>query len=483
MAPSYGRRTFLKCGAASALGLSLADTAAAQPLANGLTLEEPARQTPVVEDVDVVVCGAGPAGMGAALAAARLGARMRLIETHGQLGGVWTSGMLSWIIDAAGKEGLMRTICQRLDQRKALLGQPAWNYRGSMPYDVEQMKLVLDQLCHESGVQVRLHTRVVAAIRRGRQVTHCVTESKSGREAFAGRVFIDCTGDGDVAALAGCGYDAGRPAAGPAAAGEERAGEMQPFSLMMLITGIDPEATKPFYDRTKLSSGETKDALLAEFKRAGVTPSYGRPTIFRIYDDLFAWMVNHEYGCSAMDAQQVTDATLAARAELHTLVDALRRLGGPWQQIKIVATAPQIGTREGRRIHGRYSVTLDDMLRGARFDDGICRVTFGLDVHSTSKSHSTGIENKPVGQKTKPYDIPLRSLIAQDVDGLMMAGRCISGDFLAHSSYRVTGNAVAMGQAAGCAAAIAASHRIAPHEVPWPSFQDCLRVLSTEPPA
>jgi hypothetical protein len=118
------------------------------------------------------------------------------------------------------------------------------------------------------------------------------------------------------------------------------------------------------------------------------------------------------------------------------------------------------------------------MLRGARFDDGVCRVTFGLDVHSTSESHSTGIEGKPVREKTKPYDIPLRSLIAADVDGLMMAGRCISGDFLAHSSYRVTGNAVVMGEAAGCTAALAARERVAPQEVPWSSMRQMMDLNS-----
>jgi hypothetical protein len=242
---------------------------------------------------------------------------------------------------------------------------------------------------------------------------------------------------------------------------------------MMLVTGIDPQATSSFYER-RGNWAAPKDALLAEFQRAGVVPSYGHPTIFRIYDDLYAWMVNHEYGYSAIDAQQVTDATLQARSELHKLVDALRRLGDPWKQLKIVATASQIGTREGRRIHGRYTVSVDDMLSGARFDDGVCRVTFGIDVHSTSKTHSTGIENQPVKRRTQPYDIPLRSLIAADVEGLMMAGRCISGDFLAHSSYRVTGNAVAMGEAAGTTAALAAQRQVAPHQVPWPLVSEHL---------
>jgi hypothetical protein len=236
---------------------------------------------------------------------------------------------------------------------------------------------------------------------------------------------------------------------------------------MMLITGMDPEATAAFHVRSGGSGSNPKSALLAEFRRADIEPSYGGPTIFQIHNDLFAWMINHEYGYSGIDADDVTAATTHARGELHRLIDALRALGDPWKNIKIVATAAQIGVREGRRIRGRHTVTLEEMLRGARHDDAVCRVTFGIDVHSTNAQHSTEIEAKPIPQRTRPYDISLRALVAKDVDGLMMAGRCISGDFLAHSSYRVTGNAVAMGQAAGITAALAAKRQRLPHEVSW----------------
>jgi len=469
MTHRMGRRGFLRVGAATAAGLGLtagSPSAEPSPAAPG-RVAEPARDVPVADSSDVVVCGAGPAGVAAAIAAARTGASVRLIENHGQLGGIWTSGLLSWIIDAAKKRGLMEQIVQRLDARSELFGQPPWNRQGSMPYDVEQMKLVLDQMCLEAGVKVRLHTRVVGAVKDGRRLTHGITESKSGREAFAGKVFVDCTGDGDLAALAGCGFDFGRPAEGPGSAGPERAGETQPFSLLMLITGIDPQATADFYERTGRVWAAPKDALLAEFKRAGLEPSYGRPTIFKIHNDLYAWMINHEYGCRGIDAQEVTDATIRARAELHKLVDALRSLGDPWRNIKIVATAAQIGVREGRRIHGRYTVSVDDMLNGAKHGDAVCRATFGIDVHSTSQQHSTGIESHTVKRSTQPYDIPLRALIAKDADGLLLAGRCISGDFLAHSSYRVTGNAVALGEAAGAVAAGAVRQGCLPHDVEW----------------
>src|SRR5690606_14190252 len=136
-----------------------------------------------------------------------------------------------------------------------------------------------------------------------------------------------------------------------------------------------------------------------------------------------------------------------ARRENHAMIDGLRKLGDPWKGVELICTAEQIGTREGRRIHGRYHMSDDDLKNGARFEHGICRVTFPIDVHSTDPKKTKAIESKPF--KSQPYYIPLRSLMAKAVDGLMVAGRCISGGFIAHSSYRVTGNAVAMGEAAG----------------------------------
>ncbi len=419
---------------------------------------EPSREVPVVDAADVVVCGSGPAGIAAALAAARTGARTTLIETHGCLGGVWTSGMLSWIIDAADKPGIMREIIAELDRR----GARATRVPGGrdFTYDVEQMKLLLERLALQAGVRVRLHTRVVATAREGRRLRAVFTESKSGREAWAGKVFVDATGDGDLSALAGCGFDLGRPGSG----------ECQPMSLLALITGLEADAIAEF-----IGGGlyEPKQRLFAEFKRAGVTPSYTAPILFRIYDDLFAFIGNHEYGVSALDAGEITAATLRARAEVHSLVDALRALGGPWGRMRIVATADQIGVREGRRIHGLYTVGEADLVAGARHEDAVCRANFGIDVHSTNKSRGGSYE--PANRtRTQPYDIPLRALIARDMDNLLLAGRCISGDFLAHSSYRVTGTAVALGQGAGAAAALAALTDTPPAEVPWPKVREAL---------
>jgi len=236
--------------------------------------------------------------------------------------------------------------------------------------------------------------------------------------------------------------------------------------MIALLGGIDYEELNPlkFVRGDSVSGGTAKKALLAEIKKAGATPSYMQPTIFRIRNDHFAMMANHEYGFSAIDAQQVTDATIQAREEIHKMINALKKTGGAWKDIQVLATSPQIGIREGRRIHGRYNVTKDDLVKGARFDDAVCRSTFCVDIHALDPKHGGGGYTSE-GVKAIPYDIPLRALIAKDVEGLMMAGRCISGDFFAHASYRVTGNAVALGEASGKTAAVAVASNRLPHEV------------------
>jgi hypothetical protein len=286
------------------------------------------------------------------------------------------------------------------------------------------------------------------------RLTHVITESKSGREAFVGKVFVDCTGDGDLGALAGCGCDFGHPETGRA----------QPMSLLALVTGIRADEVAAFFrDDDRSDWAKPKDALRAEMERGGHSPSYAKPTFFRIRDDLFALMANHEYDGRGTSAKDVTQATLRARAELHALINGLRSLGGVWKNVRIVATGSQIGVREGRRLHGLYTVSTEDLRVGREHKDAVCQVTFPVDVHATDSRKEKGIEK--AGFRAKPYDIPVRALIARDVTGLMMAGRCISGDFFAHSSYRVTGNAVAMGEAAGKVAAVAAATKRLPQEV------------------
>jgi len=423
------------------------------------TFAEPAKALSLADDADVIICGAGPAGVAAAIAAARTGARTRLFEVHGCLGGVWTAGLLTYIFDF-DKPGITREIMRKLDERDARRSKNPSRF----VYEPEEMKVLLEEMCVAAGVKFQLHTRVAAAFREGTRLRTIVTESKAGRQAWTAPVFIDATGDGDLGAQAGCGWDVGQAQECPC----------QPMTMNALAVVKDAQALKGFmsFDGTDEFTGPgghltCVEAFKGELKRAGIVTSYGHPTIFHVRDDLVMLMLNHEYGIKPWDSAAITEATVRSRAEIFRVVRALRQLGGAWEGLQIAATAEQIGVRDGRRIHGRYTMTKQDLIDGARQKDAVARVTFGADIHADSQEKNDAQPITHGDLKMRPYDIPLRALIAKDVDGLMMAGRCISGDFVAHASYRVTGNAVAMGEAAGVVAALAAKSQRLPHEIEW----------------
>ena len=425
------------------------------------TYREQAREIPIVEESDVVICGAGPAGVAAATAAAHSGSSVRLLEMHGCLGGMWTSGLITWVIDANAKLGFVQEVAARLDARSA-----RYSRGRDWAYDAEVMKLVLQEMCDEAGVRVQYHTRVVAASVQEGRARLALTESPSGREAWAGQVLVDATGNGDLCAQAGCGYDLGR----------EGTGELQPMTLLVVLSGLDKQEAWDYISHPDEGHQEAKRQLTEAIQHAGVEPSYHGQTLFHLGGDLYSLSGNHQYGYSGLRAADQTRATIAARAEMHRIVDALRASGGMWRHLRLVASAEQIGIRDGRRIHGRYTVGRDDLLRGATHEDAIARVTVGIDVHTPDPGQNKAYspENRT---RTLPYDLPLRACIARDVDGLLMAGRCVSGDFMAHSSYRMTATAASLGQGAGVLAAVAAQSDRLPHEVPWREAKAKLNAL------
>ncbi len=453
------RRQFLTTLAAAS-GAGAGHVLPVSQTTSSASFHEVARDLPLNIDADVIVCGAGPAGVTAAITAARAGAKVRLFELHGSLGGVWTSSLLGYLLDF-DKPGFNQELVRRLRERDAIppVGQDG------LCYHPEEMKVLLEELCDAANVRVQLHTRVAAAYREGRALTTIITESKSGREAWRAPVFIDTTGDGDLGALAGCEFEIG----------EAKACPCQPMSMNALLVVKDASALKEVLHEGPAAKNEAdKLALLREIRRTGIDPSYGKPTLFCVRDNLLLVMMNHEYGINATDAAAVSAATIRARSELHQIVRGLRKLGGAWTGVQLIATPEQIGIRDGRRILGRYIVTKDDVVNGARQDDAVVRPTFPVDIHAMTAEGNKTSPYSGRGVKVKPYDIPLRALIAKDVDGLMMAGRCISGDFIAHASYRVTGNSVAMGEAAGATAAVAAKNQTFPHNVPWTEVQQVI---------
>ena len=396
---------------------------------------------------DLIVAGGGPAGIAAAVTAGRRGLKVALLESQGALGGVWTSGLLSCLL-GFDQSPMDREFLERLRRWEAVSPRKP-NTASAWIYEPEYMKRVCEDMCIEAGVDFVFHSPVVAAVRDGRRVVAAVTESKSGRKEWKGRYFMDCTGDGDLAALAGCGFSTG---------GYSPSDAEQPASLIALVMlpGSVPAACIANDDSNFVPVElDAKAAFRKELARAGVTPSYGNPTLFRLRGDLYALMANHEYDVKVDDAAAITRATVRARREVIDMVDALAKKGGAaWRGARVVTTAAQLAHRRARRIHGRYTLALEDLLQGRRFEDGVASCDFCLDVHAVSRAmNAKNPAGAPPGCSVKPYQIPLRACQAADADNLYMAGRCISGEFLPQASYRITGAAVGMG--AGVAEKIA----------------------------
>ena len=409
------------------------------------SVQESARITPVRGCYDIIVAGGGPAGYAAALGAARAGASVLVLEQAACLGGIWTAGLLPWIIDQHTRGGIMGEL------RDYVLNQAGGTLVGTtLGIDPELLKLRLETDLIEAGVRLRYNTMITAARKGpdGRTVTHAITESKAGREAWEARLFIDCSGDGDLAARAGCGFDYGN-----------EQGLAQPTSIGVIVTGIDPDRLE-----AELPRAVRKVKLCEILREGGLEPSYALPGFGYLGHGLFIYGGTHQYNRRFDDPDALTAALIDARAEVHRHIEVLRRRGGLWADLRLLGTASALGIREARRIHGRATVTVDDIVEGRSTPRSVCRSHFGLDVHAPDPERCRGID-KPLELRPRPYGIPWEALVARDCDNLLMAGRCISGDFLAHSSYRVTGTAVALGEGAGRGAALALQRGIQPAEL------------------
>lgn len=394
----------------------------------------------VRRDTDVLVIGGGVSGTMAAIAAARKGVRVTLVERGGCLGGTWTAALVGMTLDSAGKEGLLHEFLTLAEHEKL---------QGTATI-FEIQKYVLEKLCEESGVEILFHSQICEVRTEGRQITETRVITKSGLIDVHAKIVIDATGDGDVAAMAGCSFAYGR----------ESDGKAQPMSMIALVSGLSERAQEyisfpdqPFWD--------ARNRLRELFDSIGAPYSIGCPSIQPLCGDIYILSANQEYGKCGSDVDELTEATLHARSEIYRLVSALRK-GAPdiFGSLFLVNTPECIGVREGRRIRGRYTVTLDDMIAGRRHEDAVCLVRYWVDIHSLENDGGKGFTDE--GIKMQPYEIPFRALLPEDMDNLVLAGRCISGDFYAHASYRVAGDMAPVGEAAGvmAAKAVAEGRRI-----------------------
>lgn len=421
---------------------------------DGRGMMEAPRCTPVVADVDVLVVGGGPAGVGAALAAGREGAKTLLVERHGMLGGMWTAGLVNPLFDFRQKGWLVEEIIERLEAEGAWRPHP---HRAT--FDLDTMVRLLEEMMAEAGVEFWYHVLMTDAIVEDGHARGVIVESKAGREAILAQVVVDCTGDGDVAARAGVPYELGRPADGL----------LQPMTLMFEIEGLDGYEQPPKH--------QTYDAMIDAIEQhgLGIEPPFGRvnytPAIILMPRlDSAVVQATHIYRLNALDPRDVTRGIVTGRRQARDLMEVMRHMPG-LENVRLIRTAPTLGIRETRRVCGQYRLTMDDLAEGRRFDDAITFCAFGVDIHEPAPG--AGVPSGH-GAKMKPYEIPYRCLLPQEIEGLLVAGRCISGSHEAHASYRVTGTCMAMGQAAGLAASWAAAEGSPPSQVPGPALRDRL---------
>lgn len=412
------------------------------------------KSLPIVATPDVLVCGAGCAGIGAAVAAARHGARTMVIDRLGFGGGFFTaiigSGFDGFVDERSGQPvvgGIVFEMLERMGVIPPGAGpSTTFNVNGELGEidkhpdwvvprcDPERFKRAADEILAASGAKVQFHTQVADAVASAGHVESVIVSNKAGLVAITPKVVIDCTGDGDVAAWAGAAY--------------EIAESLQPMSLHFRIMNIRPS----------IELKRRCAAVLERAHRAGKIGLYGGPwPAFFSDDDVYFNTIRVPGNNTNPD--DFTRAEVQGRADAWRMFELWKAELPEFKDAYFMTSGPVAGARESRRIVGDYMLTVEDIRARRTFDDMVLLGAWRLDRHPSSRA---GYHDEPV---VPPYEIPFRSLVARDHDNLLMAGRCHSATSEALASTRVTATAMGMGQGAGTAAAIAIRENIAPRDV------------------
>ena len=452
------------------------------------TYREPAKHLPVVSETDVIVAGGGPGGLPAAVAAARHGASVLLVEKYGFLGGLATAGLVVPILghtasrgDASSGEsrcsepiveGLLKETTERMH---ALGGAPSWEescLEWGIRFDAETFKRVADDLVEESGVTLSLHTLVCDAIVTNGRITGLIIESKSGREVVLAKLAIDATGDADVASRAGAEISRGR-----------RFDGLGESSGSFFHIGGVAHASEP---QQKEAVEQLRRAALEGRLRAYQPSVKSTNTMYR---DHWSPNMTRSKG-NPTDVRDLTRMELETRREVWRIIEYLRDEVPGLGNVYLRATSPQVGVRESRQAIGDYVLTGQDVVEGRKFEDAIARGSWWVDIHCPY-GHTMPVHlcvKECVKQDSCPfwvaehdrsmlsrsglrppigdwYDIPYRCLTPKGVDHLLVAGRCISADHKGMAGARVMGTCMAIGQAAGTAAALAVRSDVGPRDV------------------
>lgn len=417
-------------------------------------------------EYDVIVAGGGPAGVAAAVSAARLGAKTALVERFGILGGMLTSGLVQPILGRAEGRTMYNEIVELLEAGHENIRRTTTRNGDEIGVDLEETKHRLLKLCVENGVYVYLQTPVVDVLKDDDKIVGVKICTPTGMADLKAKVVVDSTGDGFVAALAGAPFEVGR----------EVDGKCQPVTLEFTVDNVDETydfAVAGGSDPIKLPDGRPYSQVCKDACAAGELPE--NVSIVRIHRtinrgerNINATQVN---GRDTLSIEGNVESDYLLREQIPVIMKFLRKVAPGFENCRLKSTASALGVRETRRFIGDYVISDTDVETGARHEDVVVhKAWFLIDIHNPAG----GGQAEKRAQPATPYDIPYRSLLPKNVEGLLLSGRNISGTHRAHASYRVMGVALATGQAAGMAAALSAKEGCQPRALDYHKVQKAL---------
>ena len=396
------------------------------------------------KDYDILVVGSGPAGVAAAISAARCGVRVLLVEALGRVGGISTSGMMSHFTGSVGNR-MYHEILTRAAEKNTF-------HRGELTtrIDPENLTLTYLEMLEEAGADLLLYTTFCEVVMENNKATGAIFHNKDGFLLVHAKVIIDATGDGDVAYRCGAEYILGR----------EEDNKMQPATLMFKVGGVDDEraAFPPSFETTV----ETEKGELQSLARQLLPHPAGHVLLYRsTIPGVTTVNMTNVTDIDGTKAEDLTRAEIVTRGQIPEILKFLREYVPGYEGCYLLGTASLIGVRETRHFIGERTLTREDIAEAIQHDDYIVYdAHFNFDVHNITGAglDKTGCQHKFT--QTKGYTIPYGCFVPKAVDGLLLAGRCISGTHMAHSSYRAMPICVGMGEGVGIAAAIAVKEGI-----------------------